>query len=179
VNHAELVLGVALATALAALLLSARTWRRSRRARQRAQRALAGEASAERLLTDNGFAVIERQVSVTWELRVNGAPRQVPLRVDLLVERGGRRYVAEVKTGAEAPRVETAATRRQLLEYRLALPVAGVLLVSPEGGHIQEVEFPLPTIPGKAEPGPTPGFPLWAVAAGIAIGAVTTALLLR
>lgn len=178
-NHAEVVLGIALAAVLAAMLLSARTWKRSRRARQRAQRALAGESAAERLLIDSGFAVVERQVNLTWELRVNGAPMMVPLRVDLLVERDGRRYVAEVKTGTQAPRVETAATRRQLLEYRLAAPVAGVLLVSPEGGHIQEIEFPLPNAPATMEVAPAPGFPLWAVGAGIAIGVVVTTLLLR
>jgi hypothetical protein len=53
--------------------------------------------------------------------------------------------VAEVKTGEVAPRLSTAATRRQLLEYRVAFDVDGVLLVCPERGTIQRVDFLLPT----------------------------------
>ena len=68
--------------------------------------------------------------------------RVIALRADLLVERGGRRYVAEVKTGEAAPSLATAATRRQLLEYLIAYRVDGVLLVDAERGSVHEVEFP-------------------------------------
>jgi hypothetical protein len=53
------------------------------------------------------------------------------------------RYIAEVKTGRAAVRLDTAATRRQLLEYRVAFDVDGVLLVDAEAGEIRLVEFPL------------------------------------
>ncbi|HET9625604.1 MAG TPA: hypothetical protein VFP84_29760, partial [Kofleriaceae bacterium] len=60
----------------------------------------------------------------------------------LLEERSdGERLVAEVKTGEVAPRLATAATRRQLLEYLVAFGVDGVLLVCPELGTIQRVAF--------------------------------------
>jgi hypothetical protein len=52
--------------------------------------------------------------------------------------------VAEVKTGTLAPRIETATTRRQLLEYRVAFAVDGVLLVDADAGTVRRVEFPLP-----------------------------------
>ena len=67
----------------------------------------------------------------------------IVVRADLLVSRGARRFVAEVKTGARAPRIETAATRRQLLEYAVAYDVDGVLLVDMEEHTISEVEFPM------------------------------------
>ena len=63
------------------------------------------------------------------------------LRADLLVTRNGRRYVAEVKTGRTAPRLDCAATRRQLLEYRIAFGVDGVLLVDAESDCVIVVEL--------------------------------------
>jgi hypothetical protein len=83
------------------------------------------------------------------------------------VTRGGRRFVAEVKTGAQAPSLATAATRRQLLEYRQVFAVDGVLLVDVEAGRVAEVLFAGAAGEGRA--------PLVLVA--IAIALVVAALL--
>jgi hypothetical protein len=77
-----------------------------------------------------------------WAPRLDGEPMELELRADYLVEAAGERLVAEVKTGDAAPRLDTAATRRQLLEYSIAFAVDGVLLVCPEAGAIHRVEFP-------------------------------------
>ena len=63
-------------------------------------------------------------------------------RADYLATRDGSRYVVEVKTGAQAPRIETSATRRQILEYRIAFDVDGVVLVDAEAGSVHEMTFP-------------------------------------
>jgi flavin reductase (DIM6/NTAB) family NADH-FMN oxidoreductase RutF len=135
---------VAIVAAVLALWLAHRVrgWRGSRRAKLRAARATAGEDAAAQLLADAGFTIVERQARVVWAPLVDGKPVALELRVDYLVERGGDLLVAEVKTGDEAPSVETAATRRQLLEYHVAFAADGVLLVSPERGTIQRVVFP-------------------------------------
>lgn len=73
---------------------------------------------------------------------VDGRHRPVELRADYLVRRGSERFVAEVKTGRVAPCLATAATRRQLLEYRLAYAADGVLLVDMAQRRIHEVVFP-------------------------------------
>ena len=88
------------------------------------------------------------------------------LRADLVVHGRGRRWVADVKTGAEAPRLTTQATRRQLLEYRVAYEVDGVLLVDMEEGVVHTVDFDLPS-------GATGGRSnrVWAFVAGVAAGA--------
>ncbi len=101
-----------------------------------------GEARAEPLLRSLGYAIVARQAPATYDLTVDGEPCAVALRADLLVERGGRRFVAEVKTGRLAPRLETPATRRQLLEYRVAFDVDGVLLVDVDAGRVHTLEFP-------------------------------------
>ena len=46
-----------------------------------------------------------------------------------------------MKTGKAAPRISTASTRRQLLEYLYAYVVDGVLLVDMANREINEVDF--------------------------------------
>ena len=116
--------------ALAALLLQAivvtlRRWRGRRRSAIRMDRARRGEARAAGLLEDRGYTILGAQVAVEHEVRVDERVVMVPLRADYLVRKASARYVAEVKTGALAPRIETSATRRQILEYRIAFDVDG------------------------------------------------------
>lgn len=111
--------------------------------RRRWQRAQAAEAAASKLLRRLGFDVLGAQVQGSYTLVVDGQPQLVPLRADYLVARNELRYVAEVKSGRLAPKLDHAATRRQLLEYRMAFEVDGVLLVDGEIGRVHEVVFPL------------------------------------
>ncbi|MBE7452849.1 MAG: hypothetical protein HS111_38045 [Kofleriaceae bacterium] len=117
---------------------------RRRTARRRARVALAGEARAEALLADAGFAVLDRQVAHTWQIAVDDDVHEAALRCDFLVARDGQRWVAEVKTGDLAPSLTTTATRRQLLEYQVAYAAAGVALVDATAGTVREVRFELP-----------------------------------
>lgn len=135
------------AAAVAALLLLVLAVRRAgavgRRLRAQSIRAAWGEDRAETLLQGAGWGIEGRQVSQRYDLAVDGAKVSVLMRADFIVRRRGRRYVAEVKTGKLAPRIETSSTRRQLLEYRVAFGVDGVLLVDAESSRISLVEFPL------------------------------------
>ncbi len=117
---------------------------RRRTARRRARVALAGEARAEALLADAGFAALDRQVAHTWQIAVDDDVHEAALRCDFLVARDGQRWVAEVKTGDLAPSLTTAATRRQLLEYQVAYAAAGVALVDASAGTVREGRFALP-----------------------------------
>ncbi len=113
-------------------------------ARAQAVRAQRGEREAEKLLRDAGYRVIERQRRASYVIEVDARPNEVELIFDLVVERDGERYVAEVKTGEQAPRLSRAETRRQLLEYQLATDTRAVLLVDPEARTLTKVRFPLP-----------------------------------
>lgn len=136
--------------ALIALVLArwVRGWRGTWKAKARAVRAGAGEDGAAHMLRAAGYTIVAKQARIWWSPLVDGEPQQMELRADYLVEASGELLVAEVKTGEEAPRLATAATRRQLLEYQVAFSIAygaeGVLLVCPELGTIHRVEFPLP-----------------------------------
>ena len=121
---------------------SATRIRRNNRARQRT--ASAGEIGAERVLRRNGYRVLDRQLTGRWSMRIDGRPVDVHSRADLLVTKGGHTYIAEVKTGTDAPDPTRPATRRQLLEYLHAFPVRGVLLVDMVSREIHEVQFGFP-----------------------------------
>ncbi len=82
------------------------------------------------------------QARVVWAPLVDDEPLELELRADYLVTREGERFVAEVKTGEVAPSLQSAATRRQLLEYSVAFAVDGVILVCPERGEVHRIEFP-------------------------------------
>jgi hypothetical protein len=116
-------------------------WRASRLAKLRARRASAGESAAAQLLEAHGYAIEDTQVRLAWTFHCDGEPVTVELRCDAIVAKDGRRFVAEVKTGERAPALDTAATRRQLLEYVIAYDADGVLLVEPEAGVVREVSF--------------------------------------
>jgi hypothetical protein len=138
----HLLLAAALGIATVGLGLVARGWYRRLRLRARWAHARRIEREAAALLSDLGYQVLERQAEATYTLLVDGQPTRVSLRADYLVARAGRRFVAEVKSGRDAPRLETAATRRQLLEYGMAFHVDGLLLVDGETREVREVAFP-------------------------------------
>ena len=131
-----------IALACVLLLLVARAWERSFRARRRMARAREGEASARGLLARRGFDVVAEQVAGSITLRVDGADSSHALRADYVVLRRGKRYVAEVKTGSLAPSLDHAPTRRQILEYCTAFDVDGALLVEPECDRVREIAVP-------------------------------------
>jgi hypothetical protein len=142
----KIALVLAVGTALVALVgwWRARGWMaRGNRARQRIARA--GEDDAELLLAELGFVVVDRQVTHTWQMIVDGEVRDVRCRADLVVrlrrDRGAR-YVAEVKTGDRATEPTCPATRRQLLEYAMAFDVDGVLLLDMDQRRVRTVAFP-------------------------------------
>jgi hypothetical protein len=128
------------------LLQSARLFwvRRAAARRVTAHRKLgaAGEKRARALLKKEGFRIESEQDAGTYTLLVDGRQQTVRLRADFLVERRGRVFVAEVKSGIESVKVTGRGTRRQLLEYLFAFEVDGILLVDMQTDSIREVVFP-------------------------------------
>jgi hypothetical protein len=74
-----------------------------------------------------------------------------------------------------APKIETAATRRQLLEYRVAFDVDGALLVDADRGRVSTVTFP--RLEERVSPGAPPSRWLVVLAAlALAAAALVAAL---
>ena len=156
---------------LVAFLLGWQVFRRWRswQVRRQARRARRAEHRAEQLLAAEGYRVIDTQVRapITWSL--GPEVHEGFVQADLLVARGRRRYVAEVKTGRTG-RESDAETRRQLLEYYLAFPVHGVLLVDMERKAVLPVRFQTQFAgPRRA--------PLWHYLVAFGLGALVVGLL--
>ncbi|MCR4442241.1 MAG: hypothetical protein QHH10_08495 [Peptococcaceae bacterium] len=122
------------------LIYFLKTWKSSS-SKKRLKRAKRGETGAVRFLEDRGYTIIEAQKKKTIITWINGKPRRSHLAVDYYVKKGGRTYVAEVKTGRKVSRPALAGTRRQLLEYYLAFRPHGILLVDMEKGILHEIAF--------------------------------------
>lgn len=168
------VLAAALALALLwAIAIAIGRWRVAAARRRRFVRAREGEREAAGLLEAGGFAIEGAQVATHYDAIVDGDATRIELRADYVVTRQGRRYVAEVKTGRVAPRIETASTRRQLLEYRHAFDVDGVLLVDADARRIHLVELP------PARPSVPRSFPFVGWAAIVTAVALALLLLAR
>lgn len=132
---------------LAAVLLLVFGWWRAATATargnaRRGRLSRRAERQAESLLDRLGFVVQDRQVSATWPISVDGEVHDARLRADLVVTKGRRRYAAEVKSTSSVARPTEPSTRRQLLEYLLALDVDGVLLVDMARHRVLEIDFP-------------------------------------
>lgn len=119
-------------------------WTRRRRILGRVHRAGDAERRAAQVLRKRGYDVEGVQVGARYDVLIDGQPVRITLRADYIATRRGQRYVVEVKSGAVAPRIQTAATRRQLLEYQLAFEVHGLLLFDAETERLHTVEFPEP-----------------------------------
>jgi len=159
------------------LRLKLRAWSVSRRLRLQTGRAQAGEARAVALLARRGFTVTASQPTEQWMVQRGEQAHAFTLRADYLVERGGLRYVAEVKTGQDAPSLAARATRRQLLEYYCAFAVDGVLLVDADAGTVDEVSFQLPA--ARPRGGTSSSLALTIFVTGLVLGAFATVAVQR
>jgi len=145
ISHALALAALVVGVLLGAWIVSA--WRRRReraQAREYNQRGQRAEREAVHLLEIEGYKIVSKQLRTTYAVELDGATHEVPLIVDFVVERRGERFAAEVKTGASAAGLEHPETRRQLLEYQLALGLERVLLVEPERKRVSRVAFPIP-----------------------------------
>jgi hypothetical protein len=132
-------LGLLVLLSASLIIRNGRGARNAARARRLGKR---GESRAKSLLVAAGYRIIEMQATKALTILVDGRKVTTHLRADFILERRGRRYVADAKAGEKAPSPSSAATRRQLLEYATAYDVDGVLLVNATSGKIHHVEFP-------------------------------------
>lgn len=145
-------------------------WANRRRLRKRFAHARDGEKLASQLMQQRGYRVLSYQPEVQTAILVDQRRWTYTLRADYLVQKGGKVFIAEVKTGKTAPRLSHAPTRRQILEYLISYRVHGVLLVDADKRRIRTITHSTPRASRAAERPPQKA--LWMLAWGFAIGAV-------
>ena len=99
-----------------------------------------GERNSIRLLENHGYKDLDEQIKLNGYFFIDGELSEFDLRPDLLVEKDGVKYIAEVKTG-EVANPSNRNTRRQLHEYSYYSNQDIVLLVDPIKKSIKKLSF--------------------------------------
>jgi hypothetical protein len=99
-----------------------------------------GEKVSINLLEKNGYKILDEQIKLNGYLFIDDDLKKFELRPDLLVEKDGVQYIAEVKTG-EVANPTNRNTRRQLHEYSYYSGHDVVLLVDPIKKSIKRLSF--------------------------------------
>ncbi|MFH1709539.1 MAG: hypothetical protein ABH860_00525 [bacterium] len=117
----------------------------SRKMSRRVELSRFSEEEAEALMKKKGFRIIGKQKRADIITYIDGKPNLGFVQADLIVEKGGKKYVAEVKAGELVSDPTEPSTRRQLLEYKFAYKPYGILLVDMLDGTIHHIDFEHPS----------------------------------
>lgn len=120
-------------------------WLKIRAQKKRFARGAKLEEAAAHFLKTQGFKVLDAQYTSTHSFYVDGEKHQVKIAVDYVVSKGGKTYLVEVKSGKSAISISNSNTRRQILEYAVAIPNDGVFLLDMENKKLQRIHFELET----------------------------------
>ena len=99
-----------------------------------------GEKASIKLLEKNGYKILKEQIKLDGFLLVDDELRKFELRQDLLIEKDGIRYIAEIKTG-EIANPSNRNIRRQLHEYSYYSGHDIISLVDPIEKSIKRISF--------------------------------------
>ena len=99
-----------------------------------------GEKASIKLREKNGYKILKEQIKLDGFLLVDDALRKFELRPDLLLEKDGIRYIAEIKNG-EVADPSNRNIRRQLHEYSYYSGHDIILLVDPTKKSIKRISF--------------------------------------
>lgn len=113
------------------------------RIRQKQKRGVVKEAEAKKLLERKRYRVLEYQPEFWYTAIQGNTDVRVCLKPDYLVEKDGRLFCVEVKTGHGADGLSNKNTRRQILEYACFIKCSGVLFVDMEHNEIKRIRFPM------------------------------------
>ena len=102
------------------------------------------QEEAEALLKKKGFKIIDKQKRADIVTYIDGKPNLAYVQADFIVERNGKKYVAEVKAGEMVSDPNEPSTRRQMLEYKFAYKPYELLLVNMLDRTIHTVDFESP-----------------------------------
>ncbi|SHE62870.1 Predicted endonuclease [Desulforamulus putei DSM 12395] len=110
-------------------------------ARRRVLKAGKAEAAARRFLESEGYTILAVQERVPIVTKINGKPHKSHIQADLIVQKGNKVFVVDVKTGEVAQKPAAPENRRQLLEYFLVYRPDGVLVLDMDNQKIYRMEF--------------------------------------
>ena len=99
-----------------------------------------GEETAIQILKNNGYTMLQSQISMPGYIYVNEEKKEFVVKPDYLVEKNGTQYLVEVKTG-KAASFTSRETRRQLFEYSSLGNTDTIILVDATEGTLKVIRF--------------------------------------
>lgn len=118
-----------------------RAWRRFQ-AYRAAKQADVSDQKAREILEQLGFTLEPEYARQNIRVFQDGNPIDLPVRPDLIVSKGGKSYVVNVKD-AQGDQLSQPDKRRALLEYYVTYRPNGILLMDMENRRIHDVRFDL------------------------------------
>jgi len=118
-----------------------RSYRKRKLQKKRFKRGVKLEKQAARFLVKKGFKILGEQVEFEHKYKVGNIYKVSKLNIDYLVSKNSKIYIVEVKSGNSAISIANKSTRRQLLEYSIAIPNDGIFLLDMENKYLQMITF--------------------------------------
>ena len=106
------------------------------------KRGIKKEEEARKVLTQKKYKIISHNQKFSYFLKQDNSKIKITIETDYLVFKNGKKYIVEVKSGNESPKITNRNTRRQIIEYYSFIKNDGVLLLNMEDKTISEIEFP-------------------------------------
>ena len=109
--------------------------------KKRFARGMLLENQAHSYLESIGYSVIDTQKVLHHQYEINGIKQSSKLILDYIVQKAGKKYIVEVKSGKSAISMSNSNTRRQLLEYDFSIQNNGIFLLDMENEKMQKIKF--------------------------------------
>ncbi|SDH29845.1 hypothetical protein [Winogradskyella thalassocola] len=124
-----------------ALKLKIAQYNKKRKQKKRFARGLMLENKARGFLQDKGYSIVGEQEQYFHRYKVNNKNFESKIILDYVVEKDGKKFIVEVKSGKSAISVQDKNSRRQLLEYDFVIENDGIFLLDMENRTMKLVKF--------------------------------------
>ena len=114
---------------------------KKRKQKKRFSRGVMLENRARGFLRDKGYSIVSEQEICYHRYKVNGKNFESKIILDYVVQKNGKKYIVEVKSGKSAISVKDKNSRRQLLEYDFVIENDGIFLLDMENRVMNLVKF--------------------------------------
>ncbi|WP_225034698.1 hypothetical protein [Winogradskyella sp. SM1960] len=133
-----IVIGILLFIALKLKIVQ---YNKKRKQKKRFARGLMLENKARGFLQAKGYRIVGEQEIYFHRYKVNDRKVESKIVLDYIVEKRGKKYIVEVKSGKSAISVQNKNSRRQLLEYDFVIENDGIFLLDMENRTMKLVKF--------------------------------------
>lgn len=114
---------------------------KSKKQQRKLKIARRAENTAIRYLQKAGYKILDIQKRVQVKTKIDGELYSNTIIADMVVQKQGKQYLVEVKTGKQTEKITAPAIRRQLLEYYLIFKPHGLLFLDMMEKKLHRIEF--------------------------------------